>query len=225
VGTEYKENAFEDLYRIIDIVARARYNAQRRLLVHASLVQFTLTFNSIALIIIPLLDLAGYNRNYSAKYVQIMQIIFAVMLLAYSLLLSMGRFESRAERMHGNGLVLSRMLRALKPFIGKNPQEKRRVYDAFYSRYYDTLEKAENSRQIDHHSAVLAEMVREGIPKRKGADTRTYLASVCTYLFRLNRLRLRVYFMWALIFSHYILSVLAMYAWIFVMVYPHRSVP
>jgi hypothetical protein len=217
---EYVENPFDDLYRIIDIVTRARYNAQRRLLVHASLAQFTLTFNSIGLIIIPLFDLAGFNKHYPAKYVQIMQIIFAVMLLGYSLLLSMGRFEVRAERMHGNGLVLSRLLRGLKPYLGADAQEKRQIYEAFFSRYYDTLEKAENYRQIDYHSAVLAEMVRAGLPQRADATIRTYVSKVWVHLFRIAKMRLKVYFTWMLIFSHYILSVLAIYAWIFMMVFP-----
>ncbi len=59
------QNPLNNLYRIIDIVTRARYNAERHLRVHASLLQFTLTFNSIALIIIPLLDLARFNQDYS----------------------------------------------------------------------------------------------------------------------------------------------------------------
>jgi hypothetical protein len=220
VSKNYIENPFDDLYRIIDIVTRARYNAQRRLLVHASLAQFTLTFNSIGLIIIPLFDLAGFNKHYPAKYVQIMQIVFAVMLLGYSLLLSMGRFEVRAERMHGNGLVLSRLLRGLKPYLGADAQEKKQVYDAFFSRYYDTLEKAENYRQIDYQSAVLAEMIRGGLPQRGPPDTNAYLWKVCVYLFRITKLRVKVYFMWILIFSHYIIGVLGIYAWIFMMVFP-----
>lgn len=214
----FKENPFDDLYRIVDIVARARYNAQRRLLLHASLAQFTLTFNALALIIIPLLDLGGLNRNYTARYVQIMQIIFAVILLAYSLLLSMGRFEIRADRMHQNGLILSRMLREMKALLGTNLVGQEAKYNSLVARYYDTLEKAENYRQVDYHAALLAENTRNGVPPRGSQTYHAYVFCLMRYLYRTFKIRLRVYSVWVLIFSHYLISVAATYGWICFMV-------
>jgi hypothetical protein len=111
-------NRYDELARIVDIVAKARYKASKRLTLHSSFAQFTLTFLSIGLIIIPLLDLGGFSVRYEPKYIQIMQIIFAVMILAYSLLLSTGRFETRAEKMLACGIVLSRLMREIKPHKG-----------------------------------------------------------------------------------------------------------
>jgi hypothetical protein len=219
---EFKENAFDDLYRIIDIVARSRYNAQRRLLLHAGLAQFTLTFLSIALIIIPLLDLGGLNTNYSAKYVQIMLIVFAVVLLGYSLLLTMGRFEVRAERMHGNGLALSRILRVLKSYLGSDVHEKQNDYNEFVTRYYECLEKAENYRQVDYHCTILDQMARQGIPGYAGGNKLGYVYTVSVYFYRLNKRRVRVYSGWMLGFSHYLVAVAIIYIWIFLMVYPTK---
>lgn len=220
MAQEFKDNAFDDLYRIIDIVARTRYNAQRRLLAHGGFAQLTLTSLSIALIVIPLLDLGGLNRHYSAKYVQIMVIVFAVALLGYSLLLTMGRFDVRAERMHANGLVLSRILRALKPYLSQDARACQDVYHDFVTRYYECLEKGENSRQVDYHCAVLEQMVREGMPLYHDGSKSGYVFSLVLYYYRLNRRRIRVYGSWLLGFSHYVLAVAGIVLWIFFMVYP-----
>jgi hypothetical protein len=213
MNRSYKENPFDDLYRIIDIVARARYNAQRRLMIHSSLARFTITFDTLALIIIPLLDLGGLNRNYTPRYLQIMQIVFAVVLLAYSLLLSIGQFDIRADRMHQNGLTLSRMLRELKLLLGAPMAGKEAVYGSFVTRYYDTLEKAENYRQVDYHAALLTQALREGLPKREEVSS-NYIFSLAAYLYQISKLRIRVYSIWLLIFSHYILSIMLIYGWI-----------
>src|SRR5438045_2380613 len=148
-----QSNRYDELARIVDIVAKARYKANKRLILHSRFAQFTVTFLSIGLIIIPLLDLGGFSVRYQPKYVQIMQIIFAVMILAYSLLLSTGRFETRAEKMLACGIVLSRLMREIKPHKGTSPPLPDKTYDDIYGRYYDCLEKFENHTELDYHAA------------------------------------------------------------------------
>jgi len=214
------QNRYDELYRIVELVAKARYTAHRRLTFHSSFAQFSLTFLSIGLIIIPLLDLGGFSAHYSPKYIQIMQIVFAVILLAYSLLLSMGRFEARAEKMLSCGIALSRILRQVKPLQGTSPPLPDPVYDELYTRYYDILEKFENHTQADYHSVSTTLLARQGIPVR-GQQTRPeYVGQVMSYFWKITTRRAGVYFMWTIVYSHYFISVIAMYAWIFYMVYP-----
>jgi hypothetical protein len=73
-----------------------------------------------------------------------MQIVFAVAVLAYSLLLSTGNFAVRAERMHASGLKLTRMLRRMYPLRGRNDSAANQKYDALVVEYYDILEGNES---------------------------------------------------------------------------------
>ena len=103
-----QQNRFDELYRIIDTVVKCRYLAQKRLNYHNWCSQIALTGLAVGLVIIPLMSFGGFNRNFTPKYVEVMQIVFAVATMAYSLLLGIGNFAVRAERMHTSGLKLSR---------------------------------------------------------------------------------------------------------------------
>lgn len=99
-----QKNKFDELYRIIDITAKARYRASTRLSMHGVFSQWTLSLLAIGLIITSVLMLSGVKLNFSEKYSSVMQIIFSVIILTYSLLLGIGNFSARAERLHRCGL-------------------------------------------------------------------------------------------------------------------------
>ena len=120
-----------------------------------------------------------------------MQIIFAVMILAYSLLLSTGRFETRAEKMLACGIVLSRLMRNQaqrdKPAVAR--QHLRRYLRALLR----LLEKFENHTELDYHAAMTDLLARKGIPKRAPNQTRwPYVWSVVTYLSAIAMRRLKI---------------------------------
>jgi len=57
--------------------------------------------------------------NFGAKYIDIMQIIFAVLVLTYSLLLATGDFSARSVKIHRCGMELGRLARKVMPYEGK----------------------------------------------------------------------------------------------------------
>ena len=144
-----------------------------------------------------------------------MQIVFAVLLLAYSLLLSMGRFEARAEKMQACGIILSRLLREIKPLKDGEPPASDGTYNDLSDRYYDCLEKFENHKEIDYYGVMIDLAVREGMPPRNNRSISSYCASVVGYYWRLNMRRIYVYSIRALVFGHYFLAIAVMYAWIY----------
>lgn len=210
---------FNELQRILRIVAKTRYRAQTRLGLHAKFAQFALTFLSIGLIIIPLLALGGIPFAFERARVDVLQIAFAVVLLGYSLLLSMSRFEARAEKMHACGLIVSRILRQIEPYTRGEPPPSADTFDVLENRYYDALEKFENHAELDYYSVMMDIMVEEGSPAREAyPTTKEHRKAVRRYYWRLTKRRAFVYFSRIIIFGHYFLAVAGLYAWIYVLV-------
>jgi hypothetical protein len=214
-----KQNRFDELYRIVDTVVKCRYLAQKRLNYHNWGSQITLTGLSVGLVIIPLLSLGGFNRNFDPKYIEVMQIVFAVATMAYSLLLGIGNFAVRAERMHTSGLKLSRLLRRIKPYKGKDDPALDSVYDAMTCEYYDVLEGNENHSAVDYNFTLLSLNKRRGAPGMwDDAGTRKYqwwrYALLLTqYYWENGVIFATALFQVLLTFSHYLISLVAVFAW------------
>lgn len=81
---------------------------------HGAFSQWTLSLLTIGLITTSVLMFSGTKLNFSDKYCSVMQIIFSVTVLAYSLLLGMGNFSACAEQFHRCRLELSRLVRKVK---------------------------------------------------------------------------------------------------------------
>ena len=209
-----QNNKFDELYRIIDITAKARYRASTRLSLHGVFSQWTLSLLAIGLIITSVLMLSGLKLNFSTEYSSVMQIIFSVMVLTYSLLLGMGNFSARAERFHRCGLELSRLLRKVKPLKGAENNDEE--YATISKEYYDHLDKYENHKGVDFLSA------RVEIERRKGYPDRSEGLSFASYMGRLIPSMYSRFTMWLSIkasqvisFSHYAISLTLVYGWVF----------
>jgi|TARA_R100001143_G_scaffold61413_1_gene62118 hypothetical protein len=149
-----EKQRFDELFRRVQFTCKARYNAARRLKTYHLFSQITPAFISIGLVVIPLAKMLGFNKGYSPEYVDLMQIVFAVALLAYSLLLGIGDFSARAERMHACGMDLGRIARKLFPYRSESDsKDLDTVYDSISNDYYECLEKYENHTHIDFLSA------------------------------------------------------------------------
>lgn len=149
-----RQQRFDELYRQLEFARKARYNASRRLRTYHLFSQITPAFIALGLIVIPLVDILRLGNNYSPRYVDFMQIVFAVALLMYSLLLGIGDFSARAERMHICGLSLGRIAKLLFPFKEKlDSEELDEEYKYFINAYYDCLEKHENHTHVDYLAA------------------------------------------------------------------------
>jgi hypothetical protein len=221
-----KANKFDELRRIVDIVAKARYCASRRLLAHHWFSQITLTAVSTSLIVIPVLVLGGFNKNFAPKYVEVMQIIFAVLILGYTFLLALGNFATRGESHHRCGLALSGLLRRMKPFEGKDGHESE--YNQFQREYGEILDAYENHGSADYRLVILEQKIRDGYPKRKTmkedpaqqADETRFTFFV-RFLEAVQDRWVRRFLMWGnaiVFFGHYVATVFGIGFWTYLMI-------
>ena len=160
---------------------------------------------SIGLVIIPLAKLLGFNKGYAPEYVDLMQIVFAVTLLAYSLLLGIGNFSARAERMHSCGMDLGRIARKLFPYRNREDSaELDGIYDSVSNDYYECLEKHENHTHIDflaakHDLLDGGDKLDWGIEARSAGiwvnKSARELLTLSHFLFSLGAIGFWVYFM------------------------------
>ena len=210
------ENEFSELNRRVKRTSNARYNASRRLRLNHQFSQWTLALLSVSLILIALISASDIKIEFSESYVDIMQIIFSVLVLAYSLLLATGDFSARSVKMHRCGMELGRLARSIKPYEEKTLDEIK--YGEFYSKYYDILEKYENHEDVDFikttfistdwYSRLKTEDLKF-IPKVK-ANADDFSEKIKMWL----TLRVKS----IIPITHYILSVGLVYGWLFCMV-------
>lgn len=149
-----EQQRFDELFRRVQFTCKARYNAARRLKTYHLFSQITPAFMAVGLVIIPLSNLLGFNNGYSDRYVDLMQIVFGVALLAYSLLLGIGDFSARAEKMHACGMELGRLARKIFPYRTKDDSDDLDGdYESISNAYYGCLEKYENHTHVDFLAA------------------------------------------------------------------------
>jgi len=176
-----KSNKFDELSRVVDLTAKARYRASTRLGIHGMWSQWTLSLLAIGLIIVSVVSISGIKTNFSEVYTDVMQIIFSVVILTYSLLLGMGDFSSRSAKLHKCGMELSRIIRKIKPFKGKDDEEHDGIYKEYSKEYYDCLEKYENHKNVDFLESRLE------IERRKGYPDKSSDEKARSFLFRFIR--------------------------------------
>lgn len=143
------DNKIEKLLRRTKKTTKSRYRASERLELHHKFSQWTVSFLSVALVFIPLMQAFDVDVGIESLYLNAIQAILAVLILAYSLLLGQENFISRSEAMHRNGVELGRFARKLEAYKNKEsvPDEE---YHQLVEKYYDILEKYENHKPIDY---------------------------------------------------------------------------
>lgn len=141
------ENKVEELLRRAKKTTRSRYRASERLRRHHKFSQWTVSFLSVSLVFIPLLQVFRVEIGIEVLYLSAIQSLLAVLVLVYSLLLGQENFISRSEAMHRNGVELGRFARKLAAFNEEIPDED---YNRLVEEYYGILEKYENHEPIDY---------------------------------------------------------------------------
>lgn len=211
-----QKNKFDELYRLVDITAKARYRASTRLSTHGMWSQWTLSLLAIGLIIVSVVSLSGIQTNFTDRYSDVMQIVFSVIILTYSLLLGMGNFSARAERLLRCGMELSRIVRKVKPYKGKDDDEHDSVYNQLTKDYYDCLEKYENHKDVDFLSSRLEIERRKGFPEKGKEEEWPEFLIRYFYAFKSRlTLWLSVRVRLILAFSHYLITLVIVYGWLF----------
>ncbi len=143
----------DELYRKVRITAGARFNAYRRLIWHDQVTQWSVALASVALIVVPLLEVLGATTGIASQWLTALQVVLAIVVLVFSLLLSRNNHAVRADRMHRCGLELKRLLRHLETFRGRDVPDA--TYAEFNQRYDDILNQHENHAPADYERYLL----------------------------------------------------------------------
>jgi hypothetical protein len=209
------ENKFSELSRRVKVTSKARYNASRRLSLQNSMSQWTLALLSVALILISLVSASDIKIAYSETYTDIMQIIFAVLILAYSLLLGTGDYSARSVKVHRCGLELGRIARKIKPYESSSDEQEK--YEVLNGEYYNCLEKYENHENVDYLVASLESRnwVHEGNGYPQNFNE---IIAILLSLIEKTYSQLKVMFWSILPISHYIISIFGVYYWLYFMI-------
>jgi hypothetical protein len=163
---------------------------------------------AVGQIVISLFAALNLPSNFSPAYLSFGSVFFGTLVLAYSLLLGMSDFSSRAVKLHACGLELGRLARQLYELVEKNAVDEP-LYKEISTEYYNILDKYENHTRADGLVARY-EYYR---PKMVGIDlfSRAWIGKswdLATKLVEFALLHL-------LQFSHYVISVALISFWIF----------
>tara|TARA_R110001606_G_scaffold399222_1_gene582281 strand:- start:2172 stop:2828 length:657 start_codon:yes stop_codon:yes gene_type:complete len=209
-------NKFSELNRRVKLTSKARYNASRRLTRQNNFSQWTLALLSVALILISLVSASDIPTKFNENYIDIMQIIFAVLILTYSLLLATGDYSARSVKIHRCGMELGRLARKIKPY--EDVEDKDDKYNEFTNDYYNYLEKYENHENVDYLVSEYTSRDWFGSEEIKNSSTIltfTFFASA-----GLEKLKMKSSIWWGNTYpvSHYFISVIGVYYWLYLMI-------
>jgi hypothetical protein len=187
------------------MTSKARYEASRRLKSQSWFSQWTLAYmaiGQIVLSILPILKLT--NGTVSTELQSAVTVLFAVIVLAYSLLLGMGDFSARSAKIHQCGLELGELARELKFLVDKNIESNKDDYLQYIERYYQCLNRYENHSSHDYLVAK---------KEHKNDEAKENNTSVSWYYNLWWCIRIMIYRFWE--FCHYPISILVISLWIF----------
>jgi hypothetical protein len=137
------------LYNDARSTANIRHIASERLRHHHRFTVWSITILSTGLIVIPLLQALGVPTSSSSQALNAIQVFLAVVVLVFSLLLSMDNYSIRADKMHQCGVELSVLARKMEPIIRTdNPYGPE--YNRLLQEYDQILRRYENHEEIDH---------------------------------------------------------------------------
>jgi hypothetical protein len=153
-GEPIASDAYEKLSDNAYIVYKCYFSMSRRLALHNTLSQWTLSLLSLGLIVIPLLSVTKMPVRYNQSVVDFASITLAVGVLVFTLLITANNYAVRSEKAHNAGLELNDLIRKMR-FHAKD-SDRMRHYENFEEHYSDILKRFENCAQIDYYGAKLS---------------------------------------------------------------------
>jgi hypothetical protein len=135
-----------DLHRKMTKTARARFNASKRFARHQSYLLWTTSLYSTGLIIIPILTAFHVPLHQPEETSALVQVLLALFILVFSLLLTGNRYSFRSEEMLRCGLALNDLCHRIAPRLD---DAKQTLYDRTLSRYTDILNAYDNHEDLD----------------------------------------------------------------------------
>ena len=151
-----------DFKNKVDSMHSIRHETSARLESHRMLSEWTLALLTIAIIILELESQAASHNElffyFSEPWVNIAQVGFAVMILTYSLLLSINGYSAKSTKLYDCGLSLGKLCGRIILYIdSSNGKPNKEIVEKFSSDYNSILSKCENHKKIDYLTVIIRE--------------------------------------------------------------------
>jgi hypothetical protein len=147
------EAKFQYLSRKMKITAKCRFKADRRLKHHNTVSNWTISFLSAGLILIPLIEVFKLQNAFHQNVINFLSIFLAIAVLVISIILNNSLFALRAERMLTCGREINALVRKSIKYTESGGLIE--DYDALSNEYEDILKNTENHSGIDFDIAKL----------------------------------------------------------------------
>lgn len=135
------------LRQMISKTAASRFQASKRLQLHGVLSLLSISIFSIILILVSLFQVAGIEFAASDIVVSAGQVFLSVLILCFSIAISLSDFGLKSSRHHACGVELNCLVALLKNKWGIKLSDEE--YDSWVFKYFDVLEKYENHLAVD----------------------------------------------------------------------------
>jgi hypothetical protein len=143
-----KQNHFEELYDRAHKTAVCRFFAHVRLRDHHNASLWTITFFSMGLIFVPLIQIFELETRFTTNYTNFIQVVLAIVILVISVMLNMTNFSVRADKMHQCGMILNAFVRRIHRHIVESSTPE--IYEELVKEYDAILQRYENHSPIDY---------------------------------------------------------------------------
>jgi len=136
------------LRQMISKTVAARFQASRRLDFHNKLSLFSISLFSIILILVALLQLVEFNFSFGSVAVNIGQVFLSIVILCFSIAISMSDFSLKSSKHHECGVQLNELVYKLMNKWGVTLSDQE--YEQRLSEYFNILSKFENHTETDN---------------------------------------------------------------------------
>lgn len=173
-------NRASDLAAKIREVASARNLAAERFARHQKLSLWTLAYLALLMVLIPLIQVTEIPTGISSSYLLGVEVVLAVLVLIYALLVGLEKFVAQGSAMKRCSLELERLAQQIAA--------KQRITDAehsiFTNEFYDVLDKFDNHARLDSLLVRLANTpkVHNEWPKYLYVWGQAQLLKLCHYM-------------------------------------------
>jgi hypothetical protein len=136
------------LRQMISKTMAARFQASRRLDFHNKLSLFSISLFSIILILVSLLQLVDFKFTFDNTVVNIGQVFLSIVILCFSIAISMSDFSLKSSKHHECGVQLNELTYKLMNKWGVVLSDQE--YEQKLGEYFNILSKYENHSEADN---------------------------------------------------------------------------
>ena len=134
------------------VTAAARFNAAHRLRRHERASLFSISFSSLAVVIISMLEPFGVTLSVPAGAVNLSMAGVSLIILVMSLLISGRKYGERAEQMHQGAVEINAISRRLATAVSKGDAA---AVEQLSEDYEAVLKVHENHEHLDYRVATI----------------------------------------------------------------------